>query len=622
MAKIQINEFKGIMPKIANDKLPENMAQVANDLKTASGELKAFKRSTADVALASTSYKTFFEYLEGGNNHWVYYDLIVHWVRSPIANDSFERMYTTGSHAQYKAFVNDLQGVGDFDFTTDFYYPGAPSAVALGASYTTGGTDYRAYFYTYVSRYGEEGPPSAIVETVNGTTGKPDWDGTSSIVLSGFTEPDSDDEHLKTVVGSNAPAIRIYRTSTDGAGNAAFLLVAEVAVDNTGPASTAWASYNYTDTDDAGDDELLGAPCDCALYDRAPDNLTGLRGHPNGYFVAHKDNVLYFSEPFKPWAWPQDYQIPVDHEIISVGIFGSTIVVATDGYTYTFTGPHPTSLYKNKLAFQPCQSQRGLVETDTGVMFPSYEGFQLVDASGITNVTKDMFKPEDWVDFELETIHGTWFNKAYYGFYSSPTYEGHVIIDFLNGAITTGVQYHQAGFVALSDGIFRTISYSDLTNPGILYIGQWDANPTQFRNFSYKSPRFILEKPKNFKVAQVILDTDFYNTVLEIIGDESTLGDLNAAAWVLPLEGALNAASLNRQDINGDTLYSLSSLGVQSYVDFKIYVDGVLKFTKQVTDSNMFKLPRGFKDKKWELVLEGMIPVKRVTIATSTEEIV
>jgi hypothetical protein len=69
-------------------------------------------------------------------------------------------------------------------------------------------------------------------------------------------------------------------------------------------------------------------------------------------------------------------------------------------------------------------------------------------------------------------------------------------------------------------------------------------------------------------------------------------------------------------------LYTLRSLGVQNYVDFKVYVDGVWMFTKKVTNSTMFKLPRGFKNKKWEFELEGMIPVKRFTVATSTEEIV
>jgi len=525
----------------------------------------------------------------------------------------------------YSAFVNDLQGGGDFDFTTDFYNPGAPSAAKNTLTYTNGGTAYRAYFYTYVSRYGEEGPPSVISETVD-ANGTPEWDGTSSVVLSVFTEPDDSDEHLKTVVGSAAPAIRIYRTSTDGDGNSAFLLVAEVAVDNTGPNSTAWAAYTYTDADDTGIDGNLGAACTTALYDRAPNDLTNLQGHPSGFFVASKDNVLYFSEPFAPWAWPEDYQIPIDSEIVGLGIYGSTIVVATDGFIYTFSGPHPASLYKTKLSFQPCLSQRAIVNTDDGVMFPSLEGFQHVTSSGVQNITASMFKPEDWEDYELETMHGTWWNKAYYGFYKSVDNEGHLIIDMLNGSITTGVGYHYAGHVALMGGTFRTIVNSLITAPTSLYISSWDTNTTQYRMYTYKSPMYIQEKPINFKVAQIILDKQFYLDVLEILEDGTTLTTLNAAAWsVTPddmLRAPFNEAMLNEEEINGDTLYSLSSLGVQSYVNFKVYVDSDLVFTKQVSDSNMFKLPRGFRDKKWEFAVDGMIPIKRITIATSTEEIV
>jgi hypothetical protein len=372
--KIVLNEFKGIMPKVANDKLPITMAQIASDMKTGSGALTATRKSTPDVELPDTSYKTFFEYIEGGNNHWVYLDDIVHHVRAPVADDTFERTYTTGSDAKYKAYVNDLQGGGSFDFTTDFYFPGAPVDSVLTISYSTGSTKYRSYFFTHVSRYGEEGPPSLLAETTDGN-GAADWDGTSSIVLDGFVEPSSNDEHLKTVVGVNAPAIRIYRTSDAGDGSSNFLLVAEVAVDNTGPDGTAWAAYTYTDTDDDGVDGNLGAANTSSTYTRAPEDLTNLRGHPNGFYVASKGNTLFFSEPFNPWAWPEDYQIPIDQQIIAIGLFGATIVVATDGDIYTFSGPHPTTLYKSRLQFHPCLSQRGIVETEDGVIFPSRVGF-------------------------------------------------------------------------------------------------------------------------------------------------------------------------------------------------------------------------------------------------------
>ena len=643
MAKIQINEFKGIMPKVAIDKLPNEMAQGACDLKLASGDLYPYRKSTGDLALGGSSYKTLFEYLEGGNNNWVYYDLIVHWVRSPISNDTFERMYITGAdsvNGKYKALVNDIQGVGSFDFTTDFYYPGADSGTIPTLVVGTAGTDYVAYFYTYVSRYGEEGPPSAIVESSLATADTRNQ-------INDIETPAAADEHLDTIVNGQIPKVYLYRTATDGAGAATFLFTLEAEWFDTGETydvgdyvvysndiwectvqhTGAWNAGNFTQ----GENVLtadLGSACTSALYDRAPVNLTNLRGHPNGFFVASKGNTLYFSEPFAPWAWPTDYQIPIDHEIIGIGIYGSTIVVATDGFIYTFAGNHPTSLYKQKLSFQPCLSQRALVETDNGVMFPSLEGFQHVTAGGVSNITADMFKPEDWEDYELETMHGTWYNKAYYGFYKSADYEGNIIIDLLNGSITTGVDYHYAGTVTIEDGQFRTIYNTDLTSPGTLYVALWDANNTQYRNYVYKTKRYILEKPVNFKVAQVILDTAFYNNVLSIISDSDTLEDLNDGAWTAAtfgesdLFGPFNAASLNTEEINGDNLYSLTSLGVQSYVDFKVWVDGTLKFTKQVVNSNTFKLPRGFRDKKWEFGLEGMIPVKRLTVATSLEEIV
>jgi hypothetical protein len=608
--KITLNEFKGIQPKIANDKLPINMAQVASDVKTASKELMAYRRNTSDISLAGSSYKSLFEYLEGGNNHWVYYDLVVHWVRTPVAEDTFERMYMTGADGsgKYKAFVNDLI-TGTFDFTTDFYYPGAPSAVAMSATGYTTGANYRAYFYTYVSRYGEEGPPSALTEIT-------DYDGSSNVTLGNFTEPSASDEHLKTQVGTKKPAIRIYRTSATGTGAAEFLLVAEIDT-----SAITWSTYTYVDSKA---DSALGETCDSIFYDRAPDNLTNLRGHPNGFFVASKGNVLYFSEPYQPHAWPEDYRISIDQEIVAVGIFGSTVVAATDGFIYTFSGPHPNSMYKKKESFQPCLSQRALVETDDGVMFPSLEGFQLVSSKGVDNVTRETFKPEDWVDYYLDQMHSTWYNKGYYGFYKSGNdFQGYIKIDFLNDSITTGVSYHWAGHVALLDGTFRTINASDFTDPTQLYISRWDADPIEYRPYSYRTPLFISTKPVNFKVAQVILNQDFINEVAEQISESTRLQVANAAAWAAgDFRSMMNGFMLNEQDVNGDTLYSLRDLGVWNYVDFKVIVDGTVKFVKQVTNNEMFKLPKGFKNKKWTFELEGMIPVKRVTVATSTEEIV
>lgn len=744
--KVQINEFKGIMPKLASDKLPANMAQIASDLKTASGELVAVRASSADVSLAGDAYQSLFQYVEGANTHWVYTNDVNYAVRSPVPEDTFERMYwlgtdpiaavgtitftdgmtdgetitigtetfefdvppdgvagtntvvdvsadqdkepvaavlaaltpdaditftdnldgtitvtanvagstgnsivftesgahitvdgsgflggTTEGESDYRAFSNDINS-GPWDFLVDYYHPGAPSGTAPTITPTVAGATYLAYYYAYVSRYGEEGPGSAITEITNQTVG-------SRVQVDDIPTPPAGCA-LQTTVGDYAPKVRIYRTATDGSGGSEFLLVCEAdwfsaSVDyavgdytiyandlwecTTVHPAAAWNAAHFTQGEDVAVTDL-GAPNDSYLWDRAPIEMTNLRSHPNGYFVASKDRTLYFSEPFAPWAWPTDYQIPLPAKIVGLGVFGSTIVVGTDANIYTFSGPHPTSLYKQKLSYQPCLSQRGMIETDDGVMFPASEGFQLVNQNGVMNVTADLFSPDDWADYELDTMHAVWYNKSYYGFFSD-TYEGNIRIDFLNNSVTTGADYHWCGYVSIEDGVLRTIFASNIASTA-LYISQWDNDTSRYRNYRYKSPLFVLERPSNFKVAQVILDTDFYNAVLEIIADDTTLATLNAAEWATGLiDAPVNGSAVNTQDLNGDGLFSLSDLGVHSYVDFMLYADGVLKFTKQISDSNMFKLPRGYKDKKWEIEVTGMIPIKRITMATSSEEI-
>lgn len=754
--KIVANSFVGIMPKVANDKIPENMAQVASNCRTSSGELQALRRSTSEVALSGDSYKTLFEWLESDTSHWITFEGLVYAQRSPVADDTFERMYFLGdsgisatgtitftdgmtdaetvtigtqtfefdidedgvgvgntslgdsetvnkelcaaalaaatptaavsftdngdgtvtvkanSHGTggnsivltesgahitvsgigtlsggtvdglYKAFANDINSA-PFDKDTDWYLPGADvgDAPTVDAAVATG-SDYYAYLYSYVSRYGEEGPGSGIGEMSDYTSGRR--------YVDDITRPDSTDGHLLTMVDGNYPRINVYRTNDTAAGNAEFQLVCEaywfvitqdyavgdfVFYDDGGgwdlyecttihPAGI-WNAGHFTRGEDIDDVDLGTALSDNYLWDRAPDNLTNLRAHPNGFFVASYLNTLYFSEPFAPWAWPEDYRVPLPAQIVGIGIYGSTIVVATDAHIYTFSGPHPTSLYKQKLAFQPCLSQRAVVETDLGVIFPSAEGFQLVSADGSpANVTREWFKPEDWDDYELESMHGAWYNKAYYGFYKSVDFEGNIIIDFINNSITTGTDYHWATCVRVESGAFNTIKDSNISEPGVLYISQWDADDTRYRNYRFKSRRYVYNRPLNFKAAMVILNTDWYEEVVAAAGGD--LESLNEDTWDetdwgYQLGGTINGYIIGAQDINGDDLYSSADFGFQNYVEFRVYVDGVLNFTKQVTDSTAFKLPRGFKNKKWEWEVVGMIPVKRVVLATSMEEL-
>lgn len=87
------------------------------------------------------------------------------------------------------------------------------------------------------------------------------------------------------------------------------------------------------------------------------------------------------------------------------------------------------------------------------------------------------------------------------------------------------------------------------------------------------------------------------------------------------LGGAYNEFEYNRFPYNGDLLMSANNVEISSLITFKLYVDGVLKFTKLVSDEKPFRLPSGFRGMKWEVQLEGNIPVRRVQMATSVREL-
>ena len=59
-----------------------------------------------------------------------------------------------------------------------------------------------------------------------------------------------------------------------------------------------------------------------------------------------------------------------------------------------------------------------------------------------------------------------------------------------------------------------------------------------------------------------------------------------------------------------------------SNITFKIYADGTLKHTQSVGDSNMFRLPSGYRAKQIEVQLEGTQDVNHVCVYESPQEVV
>lgn len=238
-------------------------------------------------------------------------------------------------------------------------------------------TETRSYIYTYVTDWGEESapsPPSLLITLDANDTF------TVNITPPSFGAP------YGTVT-----KWRLYRSTSSNVG-ASFNYVTEVDIDT-------------LTFDDSLLAEELQEPCETATWIEPPADLKGLVGLPNGIMAGFRagTNILCFCEPFHPYAWPEEYQQPVDHNVVALGVFGQTCVVLTEGVPVYASGADSASMSLQKTESpQACVSKRSAVSTEGGVLWASPDGICAADASGVKVLTLAHYSKEDWQALGLE----------------------------------------------------------------------------------------------------------------------------------------------------------------------------------------------------------------------------
>ncbi|MHC4640117.1 MAG: hypothetical protein ACYS32_00630 [Planctomycetota bacterium] len=618
--KITVNNFRGTQPKVAPHLLAENQAQLAENARVEMSDVRSWRDSLSTADLTDASWNSLYQYTAtpvGIGTQWLYSIYDLDFAENPLSGDTFERLYLSGGSDQAPiAYANDIDS-SPWSQSADYYKigPAKPSAAATFDSGSTGGSSYRAYVYTYVTRYGEETGPSPVLSTTTYNTG--------NVVLDGFTQPPSG-YALRTKVGSNAPKIRVYRTNSSVTG-AEFQYINEFDID-----TFVWATGTFTDSVADAD---LGEVLPTTDYEGIQSDLAGLMSLSNGIFAGFSGNQLYLSEPYLPHAWPDEYVLSFDYDIVGLGYLGTNIVVLTEGIPYLVYGPAPESMQKQKLnGFYPCVSKRSIVSTPFGVAYASYEGLIVIDHNGPNNITFEYLTPTDWqTNYYPSTMHGQFYNGQFFGFYNSGTYKGTFILDIRNKLFTSLRKDYLASYVKVAEGKMYLI-YSGEEDT----IEEWEGDDYNRLYYRWKSRRYLMPQDMSFTCAQVMVDIDYYDELVQDIADTAYLEGLNAAAFATGNlqdtlnygEGVLPASKtednydwyFNAQHFNYSVLYDLQTISVDQYVKFRLYVDNVLKFEKNINSDKFFRLP-ACRGRRIEFELGGYIPVRRVQLAQAPGEL-
>jgi hypothetical protein len=533
-----------------------------------------------------------------------------------------------------EAMVTAVDNLTTLSLSSDAFPDGNENYI-VGKRYTAG-SDYRAYVYIFVNSYGEKGAPY----------------GTTVVSISNYGSGDVPVEGFQS-----APATRqidkiyLYRTSASSAGTASYRFVLEatwfsasvsysvgdyVIYSNTlykcttTHAAAAWDATHFTFGDDVTDANLSTDTLESDEWDPPPATMKGLIILPNGIAAGFVGNDVYLSEPYQVHAFPTSYIVSIPQTVIGLGHYGNNIVVATNGNPYVISGLTPSQMSLRKLkGIFPCLSKRSIVSSEFGTQFVTREGMVRINENGLAVDTAGLLDPSDIVGYNPTTMAGVVYSGKYFGFYHDAdlALKRGFIIDYAKGHITELDFEIYCGYISEDDGqlyIGANDEYDETDPPASkpLCVKQWEGDTVNYLYFRFKSRRFILPYETNFAVARIMYDEEFYATIVAQVAEDAYLASLNATLFAGDILGAINDNAINELDINGDILYDLSGISIDPTITFKIYADGVLQFTKNVTNNKIFKLNSGYKSKRYDFQIEGNIPVKRMDVATSVEEII
>lgn len=390
---MDLQDFRGEMPKISPALLPQTAATQAVNCKTDRRSLRAIKAPLLSTTVPNTA-RSIYYYKPSAM--WLYWPAEgVNAARSPIARDAYDRLYYTGdNYPKYTYQGRPSAGVAN-GFRLGIPAPTiAPSVGKTGSA--SGDSFNRYYVFTYVSPLGEEGPPSPVSSVLSITT-------TESGTLS-FTADSLTDYNL----GSGSKR-RIYRTA-QGTSSTEFLYVADVAIETTSFID------NLLDVQ-------LGGVFPAAYWYPPPSDLQGLMSAPNGFLVGFSKNALYASEIGLPHAWNPNNAVSFPSNVKGITITGDSIIVFTETFPYLVTGSAPASLSSIRIDIpQSCTSRFGMVDAGGYAMVSTPDGVFSVSANDMQSMTQDYFTRDQWQALTPTGIKAFFYEGMYIAFFASITY--------------------------------------------------------------------------------------------------------------------------------------------------------------------------------------------------------
>ena len=504
MAYFKQKVFNGIVPALGDRLVPDNSGQIAENVDFQAGNLQPIEDELNNVkTLANSSISSIYNYeAPNGTYYWLQFpEDNIKAVPGPIPNDTTRRIYWTGqTYPKMSKFADAI--TSPEPYPTLSHRLGVPQPKESPAVSKSGTANPEqvindvAYVYTVVNDDGEEGPPSqpsSVIQLTDDETG---------ILTINYTY-NSVDSQNQAVTGYNISTgtskIRIYR-SNSGSTRTTFQFAGEISYGTT--------TFNDTNTAISLGEVLpsatwIGPPDDDTnLYPTGP--LQGLIPLASSVLVGFTGKRVCVSERYLPHAWPVQYRITLDRDIIGLATTRGGVIALTTGKPVFVTGTDPAALTQQTIDFaQSCVNEHSIVDMGDYVIYAGPDGLCAIEGQQGRVLTDSQITAPQWnADFSPTTYKAFRHENTYVAFFTDGGTHSGFVYDPRGGTsslstITTSGEV-KGGFVDEKDNELYLIIASKI----VKYRGA-----TTFKTAKYKSKKFITDKPTSMSWLSIVAAT-------------------------------------------------------------------------------------------------------------------
>lgn len=320
-------------------------------------------------------------------------------------------------------------------------------------------------------------------------------------------------------------------------------------------------------TEDEYDDTILTAAGPDALqttgWEPPPDDADGIIQY-HDVTVIWRDQDLLLSPLRAPYAYPQRQRHQTPENIAGVGWFGETLVVVTTDREYRFHGKDPNYMTRENLPYsRGCVSPRSMVSSPAGVFYASADGLVLSGDAGSPLVTTGLYTPEQWSALTPANLIGFFWRGGYLGFFAGTNRGIHVTADgsqVMPVTLPTGTMVRGGHHNLTTDTIYLLIQ------AGSAYSVQpWAANYQTLLTSSWLSAPWRTTPDTALSVGKIIADPG--SSIIRVLVDTDEV------------------------------------------------------FSEPVEHNQIFRLPITATGLEWQIARIGTVPIDKIILATSTEEL-